>query len=146
MSVYYDSGVLLKLYTDEEQSAAVRSFVTERGEPMRINQLHRTECTTAFRLKAFRKECDGLTAGRAVADFEDDIATGVLRLAGMDWDVVWEMCRVITDAHAVETGCRTLDALHVACARAMAIRSIVTSDRRQVELARRMGMEAITLY
>jgi len=44
------------------------------------------------------------------------------------------------DAHAASTGCRTLDALHVACARVLSIREFVTTDERQTALARHAGM------
>jgi predicted nucleic acid-binding protein len=41
------------------------------------------------------------------------------------------------------TGCRTLDTLHIACARQLAIREFVTTDRRQANLAKRLGMRVL---
>ncbi len=143
MTRYYDTGVILKLYTTEPESPAVRRFVQRRKEPLHLNALHRSECISAFRLKAFRGECNDETAARAVADMEDDIATGVIRLVGIDWDTAWAACREIANAHASETGCRTLDALHVVCARQHAIREFVTTDRRQAAVAKRLGMRVV---
>ncbi|MFO7774584.1 MAG: type II toxin-antitoxin system VapC family toxin [Candidatus Hydrogenedentota bacterium] len=143
MSHYYDTGVVLKLYTVEAESAAVRRFVKRWKEPLYLNSLHRSECIAAFRLKAFRGECNEETATRAIADMEDDLATGVIRLMGIDWDAAWAACRSIADAHASKTGCRTLDTLHVACARQLAIREFVTTDQRQAILAQHLGMRVV---
>ena len=144
MRTYYDTGVILKLYTLEPDSKPVRRFVTRCGEPLYLNSLHRSECISAFRLKAFRKECTKIAATRAIADLEDDLSQGVIRLVGLDWDRVWDLCRELSDHHGAVTGCRTLDTLHVACARSLAIREFVTTDKRQTELARRAGMQVVS--
>ena len=140
MTVYYDTGIILKLYTEEPESPPARRFVLKRKQPLYLNALHRTECTAAFRLKAFRGECEAEAAGRAIADFEDDIAHGIIRIVEVDWAQAWTICRNLLDKHGATTGCRTLDALHVACARSLAIREFITSDNRQSALARLAGM------
>ncbi|MEX0330691.1 MAG: type II toxin-antitoxin system VapC family toxin [Puniceicoccaceae bacterium] len=140
MKAYYDTGVILKLYTTESESAAVRRFVKARKEPLYLNSLHRTECVSAFRLKAFRGECGEEASTNAIADLEDDIASGMIQLVGIDWDAAWSLSRAMADAHAATTGCRTLDTLHVACARSLGIRELISSDKRQRKLARAIGM------
>ncbi|MGC9453173.1 MAG: type II toxin-antitoxin system VapC family toxin [Oceanipulchritudo sp.] len=140
MTRYYDTGVLLKLYTVEPESPAVRRFVVRKKDPVYLTSLHRSEIVSAFRLKVFRGECDETTAAGAIADFEDDLSSGVIRLVGLDWDHAWIACRELSNAHAGTTGCRTLDALHVACARTLSIREFVTTDKRQATLARHAGM------
>lgn len=47
------------------------------------------------------------------------------------------------DAHASKTACRTLDTLHLACARQLAIRECVTTDQRQAILAKHLGMRVV---
>ncbi|HSH09915.1 MAG TPA: type II toxin-antitoxin system VapC family toxin [Oceanipulchritudo sp.] len=143
MTAYYDTGVILKLYTTERESPAVRRFVVSRKEPLHLNALHRSECVSAFRLKAFRGECSGEAAASAIADIEDDFVNGVIRPLSIDWDLAWSTCRSIADAHAAATGCRTLDTLHVACARLLGIREFVTLDKRQSLLAKRLGMRVV---
>ena len=51
MSVYYDSGVLVKLYVREERSDDVARFVAERGEAIMVNGLHELEVGNALRLR-----------------------------------------------------------------------------------------------
>lgn len=143
MSAYYDTGIILKLYTTEAESDAVRSFVVRRKAPLRLTCLHLAECASALRLKQFRGECEGHHVARALADIEDDARSGVIQIAAVDWDQAWQTCRSLAEAHAAETGCRTLDALHVACARLLSCDEFITSDRRQVLLARRLGLKAI---
>ena len=50
MSLYYDSGVLVKLYVREELSDAVAAFVARRGEAITVNGLHELEIRNALRL------------------------------------------------------------------------------------------------
>jgi predicted nucleic acid-binding protein len=141
--LYYDTGVLLKLYTEERESSAIRDFVTQRNERIPFHSLHHGECTSALELKAFRGECTREQSASALADVEDDLANRVLLPVAIDWVVAWRMCREMARAFAAETGCRTLDTLHIACARFLSIRDIVTTDSRQLHLAERVGMRPV---
>jgi predicted nucleic acid-binding protein len=113
---YYDTGVLLKLYTNERDSEMVRNFVVRRREALVFTPMHHAECVSALRLKSFRGEADEEEVAGALRDIESDPASGVLRAAAVVWEEVWLRCRILSDAHAAATGCRTMDALHVACA------------------------------
>jgi len=143
MTRYYDTGILLKLYTLEDESDAVRAFVTKGGEPLYLHAFHLSEAVSALRLKCLRKECSEEESAAAIADLEDDIASGVIRRVAIEWDDAWNVCRLLSQTHAAATGCRTLDALHVACARSLALREFVTSDSRQTALAARCGLSPV---
>ena len=145
MRSYYDTGLLLKLYTNESDSEAVRNFVLRRGEALVFTPTHHAECVSALRLKCFRGEAGEEEVAGALRDIESDVAAGVLRATSVDWDDVWLRCRVLSDAHAAATGCRTLDALHVACALLMGAGEMVTGDRRQAALARKAGLRVVDL-
>ena len=140
MSRYYDTGVVLKLYTLERQSDAVRRFVVAAGEALVFTELHMAECVSALRLKCFRRECSEGESAAAVRDIESDMVSGVLSPKALDWAEAWRKCRALSEAHAAATGCRTLDALHVACALLMETDEFVTTDRRQAVLASRAGL------
>lgn len=137
---YYDTGVILKLYTLERQSDAVRRFVVAGGEALVFTELHMTECITALKLKCFRGECDEGECAAAIRDIESDLMSGVLRHKGLDWSETWRTCRQLSEMHAAATGCRTLDALHVACALLLVADEFITTDRRQADLASRAGL------
>jgi predicted nucleic acid-binding protein len=140
---YYDTGLLLKLYTNEKDSAPVRSFVVQRAEALAFTVMHHTECVSALRLKCFRGECHEEEAAGALRDIESDLASGVLRVAAVAWDDAWVRCRILSDAHAAATGCRTLDALHVACALQLGAEELVTGDVRQAALGRKAGLRVV---
>lgn len=140
MKAYYDTGILLKLYTGELGSVEVCALVIDRKEPLFLSSLHVAECTSAFRLKQFRGECEPERAAQAFAQLEQDFHDGVLKMLPVDWEKAWQRCRALCDAHAGETGCRTLDSLHVACALLESTAEFITSDHRQAALAKRAGL------
>jgi len=53
VSLYYDSGVLVKLYVREPSSEAVARFLASRSEVVVVNSLHELEVRNALRLKRF---------------------------------------------------------------------------------------------
>lgn len=143
MTRYYDTGLLLKLYTNEKDSARVRNFAVRHGEALAFTAMHHSECVSALRLKCFRGECREDEAAAALRDIEADLAAGVLRVVVVAWDAVWMRCRSLSDAHAAATGCRTLDALHVACALHLGAEELVTGDARQSALGRKAGLRVV---
>ena len=143
MTRYYDTGLLLKLYTNEKDSAPVRNFVVRHGEALVFTAMHHAECVSALRLKCFRGECHEEEAAAALRDIEADLAAGVLRVVSVDWDAAWMRCRGFSDAHAAATGCRTLDAFHVACALHLGAEELVTGDARQSALGRKVGLRVV---
>jgi len=140
MNGYYDTGLLLKLYTAEAESPAVQAFVHHREQALQITDLHHAECVSAFRLKQFRGECTVSEATRAIKLLDDDLQAGVLRMVAVEWNQVWQECRALAEAHAAQTGCRTLDSLHVASALVLGAREFITSDQRQKALASKAGL------
>ena len=143
MKSYYDTGLLLKLYTNERDSEMVRNFVVRRREALVFTPMHYAECVSALRLKCFRGEASEEEVAGALRDIESDVATGVLRTAPVEWDAAWLRCRILSDAHAASTGCRTLDALHVACALLLGADQLMTGDGRQAALARKAGLRVV---
>ncbi len=143
MTAYFDTGIILKLYTEEPESAAVRAFIIKRGKAVGVTDLHLAECTSALRLKQFRGECAASQASRALAALSDDLRAGVLKPWPVDWDESWRLCRSLSDAHTASTGCRTMDALHIACAALLGAREFVSSDHRQGALAKLAGLKVI---
>jgi predicted nucleic acid-binding protein len=143
VKLYYDTGLLLKLYTHERDSEAVRKFVVRRREALVFTPLHHSECVSALRLKCFRGEAREEEVAGALRDIESDFAAGVLCKVPMDWDAAWLRCLILSDAHAASTGCRTLDSLHVACALLLGADQLVTADARQANLARKAGLRLV---
>lgn len=143
MNRYYDTGLLLKLYTEEPESRIIRRMVVEAQESLPFHTFHRSECASALHLKAFRRECSVAQANRALQDIDADLRSGVLQSILPDWEEVWQRCHELVRAHSADTGCRVLDTLHVACALELGFREFVTSDRRQAALVEIVGLSLL---
>lgn len=143
MTRYYDTGILLKLYTIEPESEAVWGLVTRRRQALLFTSLHHNECVSALRLKLFRRECREKECAAALRDLEEDMANGVLLRTAVDWHEVMIRARALSEAYAAATGCRTLDALHVGSALYLGAAEFVTSDVRQFALARKAGLRVV---
>lgn len=143
MTTYFDTGILLKLYTGEKESEPVERFVHSRGKKLSITDLHISESVSALKLRVFRKECHEEEAAAGIELILDDLKSGVLEIVEVDWNHVWLECRLLSDKFASTSGVRTLDALHVAVARLAGAKEFVTSDSRQADLAARIGLLVI---
>jgi len=144
MDAYYDTGVLLKLYLYEPESARTSRFVTARKAAIHINDLHLTESLSAIQLKAFRKEFTEQQASDCIAALEDDIKAGVLRMSFVSWGDVWIRCHTLVRTHAARLGTRTQDTLHVALALTLMARNFITMDKRQAALAKACGLTVLS--
>lgn len=143
MRTYFDTGILLKLYTGEKESESVERFVHSRGERLSVTDLHIPEAVSALKLKVFRKECREEEAEAGIALIMEDLKCGILQIVEVDWNHAWRECRLLSDQFASTSGVRTLDALHVAVARLSGAKEFVTSDSRQAKLARAIGLKVL---
>jgi len=96
---YYDTGILLKVYTNEPDSKRTAAFVTQRGRAIRITERHVSEAVTALQLKAFRGECSDEEAHAAISLIEDDLRLSVLRITTIDWSDAWIRGQTLARTH-----------------------------------------------
>jgi predicted nucleic acid-binding protein len=83
------------------------------------------------------------SATDALASLEEDFAEGRCVLVDVLWRATLQRAEGISRAQSARLGCRTLDVLHVATALELGLRSIVTFDRRQQQLARDVGLRVV---
>jgi len=139
VSLYYDSGVLVKLYVRKESSDTVAEFLAARSEPVIVNELHELETPNALRLKRFRDEIDDRQLEASMSMFEADLAFGRLIRSRVDWPSVCAEAERPSAAMTAGMGVRTIDLLHVAVALHQAASGLVLVDRRQCAAARASG-------
>ena len=145
MSLYYDSGVLVKLYVREESSETIVRFLAARAEAVLLNTLHELEIRNALRLKRFRDESDDGRLAASMAMLASDFTAGRLIRSHVDWPPVHVEAERLSAAMSAETGVRTIDLLHVAAALNQAASGLVSLDRRQRAAARAAGLEVVEL-
>lgn len=131
MTLYVDSSALLKRYVDERDSAFAEQAMGD--DPVLVTS-RITEIEVRRNLARLLDGDELLVAQRA---FDADIDH--FALVEVDAVTCAEAARL-----AEQTLCRSLDAVHLACARRAGVRTVVlTFDRRQARAARAIGLEVI---
>ncbi len=140
---YCDSGVLLKLYLHEPNSAQAVSLVQEKGGTPPLTALHRLEMKAAFAQKYGRGEITAAERDGVMADFASDIASGVFAETFPEWPAVFTRAENLAAAHSATNLCRSLDALHVAVALELGALDFCTFDGRQAAMAKAAGLAVV---
>jgi predicted nucleic acid-binding protein len=141
--VYLDTGCLLKLYYPEPESAAVAAAVA--GETIVFTALHELEMVTAMQLKLFRGEAKPEQTAATIGLVHEDLAAGKLVEAAVDWRRVLREAARLAQTHAASVGCRSLDILHCTLAKAVGATVFLSSDTRQITVARAEGLHVLTI-
>ena len=136
--VYLDTGCLVKLYYPEQDSALIAAKVA--GEPLAYTPLHDLEISSALQLKVFRREATREQAQAALQLVAEDRAAGKLIALDMVNSSTLHAASDLANQHAAETGSRALDTLHCALAQALDAEVFISTDTRQLSLARLIGL------
>jgi hypothetical protein len=145
LKIYFDTGLLLKLYSIEPNSAQAIALIQSHGAPILFSGLQQTELRTALHRKMARREMTSLQLKKALKDLQHDLDVGVLHTPQLDWPEVWATANRLTAKYVRTTSCRTLDILHVAVALQLGVKIFATTDQRQILLARKTGLKTVTL-
>ena len=140
---YFDSGVLLKLYLSEPNSAQAVALVQEQGGLPPITALHRLEMKAAFGQKHGRGEITETERNAVLASFENDLAAGIFAGINPTWADVFAKAENLATAHAATNLCRSLDTLHVALALELGATDFCTFDGRQAVMAKAAGLVVV---
>ena len=127
-ALYLDSSAFVKLVAEEEESAAVRTFLSAHSARRVSSALLRTEALRAVR--------------HLGPDALATVREGLRRV-----DLIGIDDRTLDAAGTLEPQVlRTLDAIHLATAMAVGddLESIVTYDERMVEAARLIGLPTVS--
>jgi len=145
LTIYFDTGLLLKLYAAEQNSRAVVALVRRYDSPICFTGLQHAELRNALNRKCGRKEITLRQLRKSLKDLQSDCDSGILQSPELDWNAVLARANQLTDKYAHSIPCRTLDILHVASVLELGIPSVGTTDTRQITLARKAGLKVVTL-
>jgi predicted nucleic acid-binding protein len=143
LSVYIDTGILVKSYLFEKDSPEAIAIIEAAGDPLIFSHLHEIEIPNAVRLKRFRGEITKAEESSALRVFRGDIDAG--RLVRPDYDLpeVFLHAERLSARHSAEMGSRSLDLLHVAAALECGCASLASFDQRQRRAAVQAGLKLI---
>ena len=138
---YWDTSTLGKLYLPEPDSA-------DFPQKAAVDPAIATTRLALYEMRrvAFRKESEGFiqagTAESVLAQVNQDIAAGQIRIVEMDARVEAEFNGIMATCYRYSPPLpiRTLDALHLASARADNQRELVATDRRMRDAAKLLGL------
>jgi len=140
--LYLDTSAFLKLYIRESGSEIVQDIVTGQSDPLPTGEILEMELLNAFRLKVFWNELAGEEAVRLAGLFGRRKTRGLYFVPDLNRAALMADFRDLS-LHTAELGCRTLDILHVACARQLEPASFVSFDQRQRSLASAVGIHVL---
>ena len=139
---YLDTGCFVKLYYPEPESGQVIALL--QGKPISFTPLHELEFVNALQLKIFTKSATTAQVTAARALVEADLQSGVLVSAANEWKDIFQNAAKLAERHSARIGCRSLDVLHCATAKVLAVTEFISTDIRQKKLATAMGLNLVT--
>jgi len=143
VSVYIDTGILVKSYVFEEDSAEAIAIIEAATPPLIFSHMHAIEIPNAIRLKRCRDEITCAEEAAALRVFRSDIDAG--RLARPDYELakVFIQAERLSAKYSGDIGSRSLDVLHVAAALQSGCTSLASFDERQRKIAALSGLKLI---
>ena len=143
MADYIDTSALVKWYLEEPFSAEFEAYVAKRSGAC-ISRLTIVELRCALARRRRSKEINSRYEKDAMSTFDTDILRGHLQVLPVD-DARFVEARKYIDQLA-DLPLRTLDALHLATAKAHRCRHFVTADKAQADAARSLGFAVHTFF
>jgi predicted nucleic acid-binding protein len=145
MRLYYDSGVLVKLYVREWLSDAVINFAEEQESPISFNPLQELEVRNALRLKRFRKEIKTDEHDRATKLITENLNDELLVRGFIEWPRALLEAETISRKMTGKVGSRTIDIIHLGIAEVGDVEGFVSLDDRQIRAAEATKLTIIDL-
>lgn len=138
--IYFDTSALVKRYVPERNSQAADLYFVENA-PVVVSRLVLLE----LRCTVGRKRRNGEISSAAEQGVMDkarlDMQDGVLMVYPMSDAYFVEAMRLIEDYP--QFALRTLDASHLAAARAIGVDGLATADAVMCDVAQAMGMQVV---
>ncbi len=141
MTAFPDTSFLCAIYRRQDNSPAAAACFKALPEALPVSGLLLYEFRQSVRFQVWlhgRDRSKGYPqadADQALADLQDDLNTGALVVAPVDWPDVYRLAETISKRHTGAGGHRSLDILHVATALHLGAREFLSFDTNQRKLA-----------
>lgn len=147
MNEYPDTSFLCALYRVQDNSASAAAHRATMSGPVKVSELLEFEFLQSIRLQVWlhgqdkRKGFGQSEADQMIANWEADLATGVVEIVACDSSAVMRQAASLSRSHTAKGGHRTLDVLHVATAVHLGAMEFLSFDSRQKKLAKTAGLK-----
>jgi len=142
---FFDTGVALKLVIEEPLSPVVREFVARRRVPVPFSRLIEVEIENALQALLFRQEITGEQLAGARALVAGLVRRGQFQKIDLSLEKIATETLSLASVVTSQTGCRTLDLMHVATAKLLGVGEFVSTDKRQIKAAKLCGLHTVDL-
>lgn len=137
---YFDSAYIAKFYVDEPDSDAVRQLAQSLGR-VHCSALGRIEVMSVFHRK-WREGAFSVREYREItAQFVDDCNAGLWTWLSVTDSLIVNVAEAVRSLGKTIV-IRTVDALHLVCAREHGLQRVYTNDRHMLLAATALGVEA----
>lgn len=141
---YVDPSALRSLYIHDDRSARFCGWRKRIGGVLPITRFGRAEIVNSVHLAVHRGLITEEVARSAIEDLDSDIRDGRLTLIDALWRKMLDLTAELSEHHTAKLGTRTLDVLHVSTAVILELTHLVSYDRRQVALAKSVGLKTLS--
>ncbi|MFP4364688.1 MAG: type II toxin-antitoxin system VapC family toxin [Spirochaetia bacterium] len=142
MKLYLDTSAYVKLYYPEPETSVLSIWLRLQQYKLLFNSFNELEMTNAFSQKLFRKEITPQMFMAWNRQLQQDKAKGILSVINLDWTDVFARSIQLSFDYSSKLNTSSLDVVHVAAALQIGAELFVTNDRRQLALAREIGMNS----
>lgn len=136
---YFDTSALLKIYFEENGSREATAKASSYSSLL-LGFVGEMELRNGLRVLRGRNLIYEEELGPLLACIDQDFESGRLQRANLDPAEIESTCFRLSKDHASKYLCRTLDIIHVATAIISGVKTFVTCDHRQAQLAHEVGL------
>ncbi len=141
MVSYADSSFVVSLLVEDGNSVSAKRYVLRNLSAIAITIFSKCEVQHAIRAMAFKKQITTDEMYRSLLRFERDQTEGFFRLESLDVEGLFLQAGQLSARHALDTGVRYLDMLHVASAQLLNANRFLTFDLRQRKFAAAVNLD-----
>ena len=141
---YFDTSALRPLFIHEERSQRVSRYLRRHRAAIRITRFGYAELINSIACAVFREDISPAQFSAPVADMDVDLKAQRVTIVDLLWRGAKDRATQVSRKHTPELGSRMLDVLHVASALELGVKTIITYDQRQMELARSAGLRPVS--
>jgi uncharacterized protein len=139
---YLDTSAFVKRFVEEPGTAAIEKFVAEQRYTGVLSPLSVVEIKSVLKRKVISKEITHETAKQIKEMINLEIASQSVVFQTID-AATFERTGHLIEGLSTQLG--TLDAIHLACAKAANCELMVSADKQLIRAAHELGMQTLDL-
>lgn len=143
MLTYGDTSFIVALYLIQGRSYRAIEIAERLSEPLPLTPLLLLDFRNALNLAIKREEISTKERDEMWKNLEREISDGAFVRVSLSVKEVNRLARELSDRHCPTIGLQSLDLLHLASAKLLGVKKIVTFDIHQAQAGKAEGFKII---